>query len=1146
MYYTKIIAEAIYNIRDFDYGILVKDMKGDHHSHTGEPSGLSAKHHEGFENLVDELPLGILSCDREGNITALNDFLLDLLGPPSSDLTKKINILTFLPLVECGISAAVEETLTTGRNSSIEVPYLSAWNKELFLSFKAFPRKDESGFIYGCHAIIEDITTKKREKAELGHSKRRDKLISQISGRFINSNFKDIDGDINKTLKDLADFIGAGHAVLFSVAENTDYIVKTHEWHADNVISKIPLNEKWDAKKLVSEQLKNLQIINIPDIDKTPEEKEYIKKMLQEPGIKSIAMIPLSRHGVFKGFIGVASKNKRHNWNDKKLYVLKIAGSMIANILERKNTEDMAKVMGALEQGLKQPEIPLCIDYRLVSDDGKPVWINTIGSSRYLNDGTFLGYGTSVNVTDRKMADEEVIRSEKRYRSLIEQLSDAVFIHNLEGQILEVNDSASKMLGYSKEELQKMNVCELLIPENRKNGQKAMKRLGIEGAVRGDTKYLTANGNIIDVEISARLLEGYHEIAQAVVRDITHRKRTENKLRESEALLSEVGRIAKIGGWELDVISGVATWTPEVARIHGKDESANPGYDELSSFLPDSREIFEKAVKDAVEKGESYDHELELISAKGKHKWIRTIGRPIIKDGKVVKLIGTLQDVTERKEAQEERKRNEERYRALFEQSNDAIFLNRLDGQIVDVNEKACEMFGYTKEELQTTNVVDLLAPDHKDAGTLGMKEFRKKRFVHVDTMYRKTNGETFDAEVNAKVLEGHPNLALAIVRDISEQKRAREKIARSEMKYRNLFEKSNDAIIIHDLNGRILEANKMTYEVFGYSEAEIKQKSIMELVSPEDREEIRSEIMKVRTTGSTRKEARMIRSDGTLIFIDISASLLQAQNNIIQAVGRDITDRINAETAMLSARIEAETASRTKSEFLANMSHELRTPLNSIIGFSDILIERVFGELNGKQLRYVNNISASGRHLLGLINDILDLSKVEAGKMELHYSEFSVGSVFEEVKATLSPLAQVKSLEIDFKVGPDFGDIQADRSHLIQILYNLVSNAIKFTPEGGRVSVYCKKSGNTALFSITDTGIGVSSEDQKILFQPFTQIDSSSARQYCGTGLGLALVKKLVELHGGEIWVESEVGKGSNFTFELPVDNEEDIKLEF
>jgi PAS domain S-box-containing protein len=1189
-------------------------MIGEYHSRTGEPSGLSAKNHEGFENLVDELPLGILSCDREGNITALNDFLLNIMGSPSADLTKQHNILTFLPLVECGISAAVEETLTTGRNSSIETPYRSAWNKELFLSFKAFPRKDENGFIYGCHAIIEDLTTRKREKAELEQSTRKDKLISQISDRFINSNFKDIDWDINKTLKDLADFVDADRAFLFSVAENTDYIIKTHEWRADSVISKIPLNEKWDAKKLVFEQLGNLQIVNIQDVDKIPKEKGYVQKILQDLDIKSVAIIPLSRYGIFKGFIGIDSKSKRHNWNDKELNVLKIAGNMIANILERKNTEsmllkkekeyeevvnsldaiiwkatfdkegnvlntyisktadkvlglpdgtigddwdkyfshihpeDMAKVKETFEQSFKQPDIPLDVDYRLVFDDGKPVWINTIRSSHRLNDGTFLTCGTSVNVTDRKIAEEEVIRSEKRYRSLIEQLSDAVFINNLDGQILEVNDSASKMLGHSKEDLQKMNVHDLLTPERRKNGQEAMKKLEIEGAVRGDTKYLTANGSIIDVEISARLLEGYHGIAQAVVRDITHRKQTENKLRESEAFLSEVGRIAKIGGWEFDVVSGVATWTPEVARISGRDESdnqsANPE-EGLNSFPPGSREIFEKAINDAIEKGESYDHELEFISAKGKHKWVRIIGRSVVKDCKVVKLIGTLQDITERKEAQEELKRNEERYRALFEQSNDAIFLNRLDGHIMDVNEKTCEMFGYTKEKLQTMNVVDLLPPDHRDAGTLAMERFRKKRLIQINTVYEKANGETFDAEGSSKVLEGHPNLALAVVRDISEQKRAEEKIARSEIKYRSLFEKSNDAIIIHNLDGRILEANKMTCEVFGYSEEELKQKSIMELISPEDREEVGYEMMKVRTKGSTRKETRMTRSDGTFIFMDISASLLHEQDNIIQAVGRDVTDRIRAEAAMLSARIEAETASRTKSEFLANMSHELRTPLNSIIGFSDILLERVFGELNGKQLKYVNNISSSGKHLLGLINDILDISKVEAGKMELHYSKFSVNSVFEEVKSTLFPLVQAKSLEIDFKVEPDFEDIQADRSHLIQILYNLVSNAIKFTPEGGRISVHCKKSESRAIFSVTDTGIGIFSEDQKKLFQPFTQIDSSSARQYCGTGLGLALVKELVELHNGKIRVESEVGKGSSFTFELPVSNEKDVKLE-
>ncbi|MDD3245285.1 MAG: response regulator [Methanosarcina sp.] len=345
-----------------------------------------------------------------------------------------------------------------------------------------------------------------------------------------------------------------------------------------------------------------------------------------------------------------------------------------------------------------------------------------------------------------------------------------------------------------------------------------------------------------------------------------------------------------------------------------------------------------------------------------------------------------------------------------------------------------------------------------------------------------------------------------------------------------------SEFVIFMDLGLRIVWANRASLDYAGLKLENIIGHRYEEFFPMSSTAPGKSLARKVLESGNDGL-GEVVTPDGKLWMI--RANLIKDEDGKVTGILQtelNITAYKRSEEKLLQAKLEAEVASCTKSEFLANMSHELRTPLNSIIGFSDILLERFFGELNEKQLRYVNNISSSGKHLLGLINDILDLSKVEAGKMELHYSEFSIGSVFEEVKTTLSPLAKVKSLEMDFNVESDFADLQADRGRLTQILYNLVSNAIKFSLEGGKVSVQCKQSGNLAFFSVMDTGIGISSEDHKKLFQPFTQIDASLSRQYCGTGLGLSLVKKLVNLHQGDIWVESELEKGSTFMFTIPL----------
>jgi signal transduction histidine kinase/CheY-like chemotaxis protein len=283
----------------------------------------------------------------------------------------------------------------------------------------------------------------------------------------------------------------------------------------------------------------------------------------------------------------------------------------------------------------------------------------------------------------------------------------------------------------------------------------------------------------------------------------------------------------------------------------------------------------------------------------------------------------------------------------------------------------------------------------------------------------------------------------------------------------------------------------------------------------------------------------------------------LKRYRNELKEYNRTLEHKVEERTKALRlmneelyrANRQLEAVSKMKSEFLANMSHELRTPLNAIIGFSEVLCEQAFGNLNDKQLKYANNVVNSGKHLLHLINEILDLAKVESGKMDLHLEVFAVNNAIAELVAFAQALASKKEITIRRRFSPKLLTINADLKKFKQIFYNLLSNAIKFTPEGGTVEIITDCVGDFEMsgsdqfvhrryaeFCVKDNGIGISEEDKERIFKEFQQVDGSYSRQYEGTGLGLALTKKLVELHGGSIWVESERGRGSAFYFTIPI----------
>src|SRR5437870_3600011 len=267
----------------------------------------------------------------------------------------------------------------------------------------------------------------------------------------------------------------------------------------------------------------------------------------------------------------------------------------------------------------------------------------------------------------------------------------------------------------------------------------------------------------------------------------------------------------------------------------------------------------------------------------------------------------------------------------------------------------------------------------------------------------------------------------------------------------------------------------------------------------------------------------------------------IQQRDEALRDAHRELEERVEGRTAQLAAankelerqNREVERATQLKSQFLASMSHELRTPLNAIIGFSDLLAEKTAGDLTDKQQRFIGHVRNGARHLLQLINDILDLSKIESGLLELRREDFSLSMAMPEVLSIIRPLAMAKKIHVEHS-SADFS-VYADRVRFKQILYKLLSNAVKFTPEGGRVRVECSSDGKLVCISVSDTGVGVRPEDQQLIFEEFRQVGETSRGVTEGTGLGLAITKRLVEQHGGTIRVESELGKGSQFSFTLP-----------
>ncbi len=787
------------------------------------------------------------------------------------------------------------------------------------------------------------------------------------------------------------------------------------------------------------------------------------------------------------------------------------------------------------------------------------------------------------DITERKQAEKQLRESEERLELVMEGSQLGYWDWNIETGEVHRNERWAEMLGYTLEEINYTvkQWTDLHHPDDREAAWKSIQDHldGKTPAHRIEYRMRTKEGQykwILDqARVMKRDAQGKPLRMSGTHTDITDRKQFEVELKASNERFSQIAQNISDIFWVSSPVTRKNIYiSPAFERIIGFSPEAVETFPNgfLDVILPEDRSILINA-RLQEESGLKTDTQYRIRRPDGSVRWLRDKGAPVFdENGKITLVVGLAQDISGQKETEKRLGESEARFRQIAETIDEVFWVANPDiSQTIYISPGYERVWGRSRESLYSNpqSFISAVLPEDRQIPQ-SVFELQKagQPFSH-EYRIRHTNGSIrviWDRGYPIRDDTGQVIRYVGVSQDITERKAAETALRESEEKYRRLSAELEERVKERtaqvqdlynnaptgyhslDINGRFVLVNQTELGWLGYQRSELIGAPLKNFLTEKSCATFDSYFPIVQSEGLARDiELELVRKDGSLLPVILNATAVYDSTGkfvMSRATIMDNTERKKAELALLQSRDELrlayadiERASQAKDDFLANMSHELRTPLNGVLGISEILLSEMRGPINDHQRKLVSSIDSSGRHLLSLINDILDLSKIEAGRLDIHIETISIADACQGSLSFVKEPAIKKGVALSFIPDPYITSIMADARRLKQMLVNLLSNAVKFTPPQGKVmlQVCANLQQGCIEFSVTDTGVGIAPEELARLFQPFTQVDNSLTRQYEGTGLGLALVKRLAEMHGGSVHAESVAGKGSTFTVSLP-----------